>query len=56
MMNLKLFGFVKCSAAASSAASPLGSDNMDVANSRDPTPSSSEDPTAPPSKRIEVFQ
>ena len=31
-MNLELFGFVKCSAATSSSASLLGSDNMDVAN------------------------
>ena len=49
-MNLELFGFVKRSAAASSSASPLGSDITNVANNGDPTTSRSKDQAAPPSK------
>ena len=48
---MELFGFVKRSAATSSSASPLGSDNTDVANNRDPMTSRSEDQAAPPSKK-----
>ena len=42
---------MKHSAATSSSASPLGSSNMDVANSGDPMMMRSEDPLTPPSKR-----
>ena len=51
MMNLELFRFVKHSAATSSPSSPLGSDNMDVANSGDSTTLRNEDPVNPPLKR-----
>ena len=51
-MNLELFAFVKHSTATSSSASPLGSKKMDVANSGNPTTSRSENPTAPPLKRM----
>ena len=50
-MNLELFGFVKHSAATSSSASPLGSDNTDVANNEDPTTLRSEDQAALPWKK-----
>ena len=49
-MNVELFGFVKHSAATSSSASSLGSNNTDVANSGDPATSRSEDQAASPSK------
>ena len=43
---------MKRSAATSSSAFLLGSNNMDVANSGDPATLRSKDPTAPPSKRM----